>query len=70
MGSMTAEQTQFMATARPPQNMRNVVFLNTGTERVMESAYMMNLANSDWSWTVKIADLDNDGHSDVFITGS
>ncbi len=68
MGSMTAEQTQFMATARPPQNMRNVVFLNTGTERVMESAYMMNLANSDWSWTVKIADLDNDGNSDVFIT--
>ncbi|MCH2059837.1 MAG: FG-GAP-like repeat-containing protein [Verrucomicrobiales bacterium] len=68
MGSMTAEQTEFMANARPPQNMRNVVFLNTGTKRVMETAYMMNLANSDWSWTVKIADLDNDGRSDVFIT--
>ena len=68
MGSMTAEQTAFMANARPPQNMRNVVYLNTGTNRVMETAYMMNLANSDWSWTVKIADLDNDGRSDVFIT--
>ena len=68
MGSMTAEQTEFMANARPPQNMRNVVYLNTGTNRVMETAYMMNLANSDWSWTVKIADLDNDGRSDVFIT--
>ncbi|MCP4847262.1 MAG: RNA-binding protein [Verrucomicrobiaceae bacterium] len=68
MGSMTAEQTAFMANARPPQNMRNVVFLNTGTHRVMETAYMMDLANSDWSWTVKISDLDNDGHSDVFIT--
>ena len=68
MGSMTAAQTEFMANARPPQNMRNVVFLNTGTHRVMESAYMMDLANSDWSWTVKISDLDNDGYSDVFIT--
>ncbi|MFP6872136.1 MAG: FG-GAP-like repeat-containing protein [Verrucomicrobiales bacterium] len=68
MGAMTASQSNFMAAARPPQNMRNVVYLNTGTNRLMESAYLMNLASSDWSWTVRIADLDNDGYSDVFIT--
>ena len=68
MGAMEAETTAFMASARPPQNMRNAVYLNTGTGRVMEAAYMMGLANSDWSWAVKIADLDNDGRNDVFIT--
>lgn len=68
MGSMQADQIEFMLKARPPQNMRNAVYLNTGTERLLEGAYLMGLANSDWSWAVKIADLDNDGMNDVFIT--
>ena len=68
MGAMEAETTAFMAAARPPQNMRNAVYLNTGTGRLMEAAYLMGLANSDWSWAVKIADLDNDGRVDVFVT--
>ena len=68
MGSMQADQIEFMLKVRPPQNMRNAVYLNTGTSRVLEAAYLMGLANSDWSWTVKIADLDNDGRNDVFIT--
>lgn len=68
MGSMQADQIEFMLRARPPQNMRNAVYLNTGTERLLEGAYLMGLANSDWSWAVKIADLDNDGLNDVFIT--
>ena len=68
MGSMQAEQIEFMLKARPPQNMRNAVYLNTGTDRLVEAAYLMGLANSDWSWAVKIADLDNDGFNDVFIT--
>ncbi len=68
MGSMNAEQNAFLVTARPPQYMRNAAFLGTGTKRVLEGAYLMGLANSDWSWCVKLRDFDNDGHCDVFIT--
>jgi len=68
MGSMEASTTEFMLKARPPQNMRNVVYYNTGTRRVLESAYLVGMANSDWTWSVKIDDLDNDGRSDVFFT--
>ena len=68
MGSMEASTTEFMLKARPPQNMRNVVYYNTGTRRVLESAYLVGMANSDWTWSVKIDDLDNDGLSDVFFT--
>ncbi|MEC7863089.1 MAG: FG-GAP-like repeat-containing protein [Verrucomicrobiota bacterium] len=68
MGSMEASTTEFMLKARPPQNMRNVVYYNTGTRRVLESAYLVGMANSDWTWSVKIDDLNNDGLSDVFFT--
>ncbi len=68
MGSMEASTTEFMLKARPPQNMRNVVFYNTGTRRLLESAYLVGMANSDWTWSVKIDDLNNDGRSDVFFT--
>jgi len=68
MGAMQADQIDFMAAARPQQNMRNAVYLNTGSERLMEGAYLMGLANSDWSWAVKVADFDNDGWNDVFVT--
>ena len=68
MGSMQADTIDFMINARPPQNMRNVVYLNTGTGRLLEAAYLLGLANSDWTWTVKINDYDNDGRSDVYVT--
>ena len=68
MGSMNAEQNAFLVNARPPQYMRNAAYLGTRTLRVLEGAYLMGLANSDWSWSVKLRDFDNDGHCDVFIT--
>lgn len=40
--------------------MRNALFLNTGTERFMEGAFLTGLANSDWTWTVKLSGLDGD----------
>jgi len=33
-----------------------------------EIAYMSNIAETDWSWTPLLADLDNDGHRDLFVT--
>lgn len=68
MGTMQADTIDFMVNARPQQNMRNVVYLNTGTPRLLEAAYLTHMANSDWSWAVKIDDLDNDGFADVFVT--
>jgi hypothetical protein len=33
-----------------------------------EIAYLSNVAETDWSWTPLLADLDNDGHRDLFVT--
>ena len=67
MGAMS-DNAEFLATAFPRQYMRNTVFINTGTSRFMEAAHMSGLANSDWTWTVRLSDFDNDGKVDVFLT--
>ena len=67
MGEMGVHR-EFMKTARPPQYMRNALLVNTGAPRFLEAAYLSGLANSDWTWAVKLADFDNDGWQDVFIT--
>ena len=67
MGSMDAV-AWFLDTAEPRQFMRNALFVNTGTERFMEVAQMAGIASSDWSWSVQIADFDNDGYEDIFVT--
>ncbi|MFC1758756.1 FG-GAP-like repeat-containing protein [Planctomycetota bacterium] len=67
MGAMGASQAE-MEQLTPHQYMRNALYLNTGGPRLMEVAYLASLADTDWTWAVKIADLDNDGLSDVFIT--
>ena len=68
MGSMGSNQ-QFMLTADPPQYMRNCMFLNAGrANRFLDTAYLSNLASSDWSWSVKLSDFNEDGWTDVFIT--
>ena len=35
------------------QYMRNALFLNTGTGRMLEAAQMAGLAASDWTWADK-----------------
>ncbi len=67
MGDMSSKQL-FMKTAEPRQVMRNSLFLNTGTGRFQEAAYLAGLASSDWSWAAKAADFDNDGLTDVFVS--
>ncbi|MEC7855892.1 MAG: VCBS repeat-containing protein, partial [Candidatus Neomarinimicrobiota bacterium] len=55
MGSMSGSDSEawFLNFPNPPQYMRNTVYLNTGTERFMEVAYLTGLAATDWTWTVK-----------------
>jgi hypothetical protein len=67
MGAMNNARIEAVA-GPPPQVMRNAMLLNAGTGRFMEIAYLAGLADSDWSWTTKLADLDCDGRIDVFVT--
>ena len=67
MGAMS-DSAEFLATAIPRQYMRNALYFNTGTNVFMEGAYLTGLADSDWTWTVKLADLDCDGRTDVLYT--
>ncbi len=58
----------FMEGEHPAQIMRNALFLNTGTGRFMEIAQLAGLAATDWTWAVKLNDLDNDGWVDALFT--
>ncbi len=67
MGAMS-DSAEFLATAVPRQYMRNALFLGTGRERFMEGAYLGGFSGTDWTWTVKLCDFDNDGRDDVYFT--
>ena len=70
MGAMSGPDSEawFLNWPTPPQYMRNCLFVNTGTPRFLEVAAMAGIASTDWTWTAKFDDLDNDGHEDVFFT--
>jgi hypothetical protein len=55
-------------TARAPQSPRNALFLNTGTGRCLEAASLAGLAATDWTWSARFEDLDNDGRLDLYVT--
>ena len=67
MGDMSSS-LWFLNNEWPRQKMQNAVFLNTGTDRFQEIGAFAGLAATDWTWAVKLADLDNDGRIDVFTT--
>ena len=67
MGNM-AELGWFLKSAEPRQYMRNALYLNSGTDRFMEIAHLAGIASTDWTWSVKLNDFDNDGFNDAFIT--
>ncbi|OEK05681.1 VCBS repeat-containing protein [Roseivirga misakiensis] len=51
-----------------PQYMRNSLQLGTSNSNFKEVGQLTGMSNTDWSWTPLIADLDNNGQKDVFIT--
>jgi hypothetical protein len=55
------------------QNMRNTLQLNAGISKnnipqFAEIGQLAGISNTDWSWASLLADLDNDGNKDLFIT--
>ncbi|MFT7462829.1 MAG: hypothetical protein ACI9EF_001171 [Pseudohongiellaceae bacterium] len=58
----------FLESSMPRQYMRNALYVNTGTGRFGEAAYLAGVARSDWTWSTVFGDLDNDGRLDLFIS--
>ncbi len=59
----------------PPQGSNEVrqfpfssLYLNIGTGRCLEVAHMTGLAATDWTWSPRWEDLDNDGRVDLHVT--
>lgn len=50
------------------QQMRNVVQINNGNQTFSEQGCQAGLPATEWSWAPLIADFDNDGRNDLFLT--
>jgi enediyne biosynthesis protein E4 len=51
-----------------PKYHRNALLLNTGRGRCLEAADLAGIAATDWTWSPRFEDLDNDGRLDLFVT--
>ena len=65
-GLATDPKGQEFSTAQ--QYLHNALYLGTGTDRCLEAAFLTGLAATDWTWSVRWEDLDNDGRLDLFVT--
>ena len=51
-----------------PSYSRNMLQLNNGNNTFSEIGRLAGIFKTDWSWAPILADLDNDGYKDLFIT--
>jgi hypothetical protein len=48
--------------------MANMLHFNTGNGEFKETSQLSGITKTDWSWAPLIADFDNDGFKDLFVT--
>ncbi len=51
-----------------PQFTRNTLQLNRGNNTFSEISFLAGISSTDWSWSPLLADFDNDGDKDLFVT--
>jgi len=51
-----------------PQYMQNTLHLNLGNNNFGEVAHSSGIAATEWSWAPLLADYDNDGFKDLFVS--
>jgi hypothetical protein len=51
-----------------PQFPADALYVNTGMGRCLEAAHLAGVAATDWTWSPRFEDLDNDGRLDLFVT--
>lgn len=51
-----------------PQYSRNTLQLNQGAGEFSEIGFLAGVSSTDWSWSPLIADYDNDGLKDMYVT--
>lgn len=59
---------QYLNNGYAPQYMQNTLHLNLGNGNFSEIANISGISATEWSWGPLLADFDNDGYRDVFIT--
>lgn len=66
--AVARELSQEDAPGNAAQQLRNTLFINTGTGRMLEVAHLAGVEATDWTWSVRFEDLDNDGLLDLHVT--
>ncbi|WP_373516337.1 VCBS repeat-containing protein, partial [Pricia sp.] len=51
-----------------PQYSRNTLQINQGGGKFSEIGFLAGISSTDWSWSPLLADYDNDGHKDLYVT--
>ncbi|RIV34661.1 hypothetical protein D2V08_04555 [Flagellimonas lutimaris] len=59
---------QYLKNGFAPQYMSNALHLNLGDENFAEIANLSGIDATEWSWGALLADFDNDGFKDVFVS--
>ncbi len=70
MASMDVAEFRFLTEAQGfrPQYMFNSLYRNDGDGVMSDIAHLAGVAKTDWSWAPLLADFDNDGLKDLYIT--
>lgn len=69
MGAMAPEKFyELVKFGFPLQYMYNTLQLNNGNGTFSDIAQLAGISSTDWSWAPLIADFDNDGQKDMFIS--